>query len=72
MRAFTVQPKVANSGSLREVPEILEPTEAEHLILGHESLGEVLRSPSGSGFQRGNLVVGRCAAGAGQRCGCAV
>lgn len=30
----------------------------EHLILGHESLGEVLDAPADSGFTRGDLVVG--------------
>jgi len=30
----------------------------EKLILGHESLGEVEEAPSGSGFKRGDLVVG--------------
>lgn len=29
----------------------------EHLILGHESLGEVLQAPAGSEFKRGDLVV---------------
>jgi threonine dehydrogenase-like Zn-dependent dehydrogenase len=30
----------------------------EHLILGHESLGEVLEAPADSGLKRGDLVVG--------------
>jgi threonine dehydrogenase-like Zn-dependent dehydrogenase len=30
----------------------------ERLILGHESLGEVIEAPSGSGFAKGDLVVG--------------
>lgn len=34
------------------------PANAEYLILGHESLGEVLSAPSGSGFVAGDLVVG--------------
>jgi threonine dehydrogenase-like Zn-dependent dehydrogenase len=34
------------------------PPGAERLILGHESLGRVLEAPSGSGFERGDLVVG--------------
>ncbi len=29
-----------------------------HLVLGHESLGRVLRAPAGSGFEPGSLVVG--------------
>jgi threonine dehydrogenase-like Zn-dependent dehydrogenase len=34
------------------------PPGRERLILGHESLGRVLEAPPGSGFQRGDLVVG--------------
>jgi len=30
----------------------------EHLVLGHESLGEVRTAPPGSGFSEGDLVVG--------------
>lgn len=30
----------------------------ERLILGHESLGEVIRAPRGSGFSEGDLIVG--------------
>jgi threonine dehydrogenase-like Zn-dependent dehydrogenase len=30
----------------------------QHLILGHEALGEVLQAPAGSSFKRGDLVVG--------------
>jgi threonine dehydrogenase-like Zn-dependent dehydrogenase len=30
----------------------------DHLILGHESLGEVVEAPAGSGFAPGQLVVG--------------
>jgi threonine dehydrogenase-like Zn-dependent dehydrogenase len=28
------------------------------LVIGHESLGEVLKAPAGSGFARGDLIVG--------------
>jgi threonine dehydrogenase-like Zn-dependent dehydrogenase len=31
---------------------------SDHLILGHESLGRVEEAPSGSGFSKGDLVVG--------------
>ena len=41
------------AGDYGEAP----PTE-ERLILGHESLGEVLEAPPGSGFEPGQLVVG--------------
>jgi len=34
------------------------PSGATRLILGHESLGEVIEAPSGSVFKRGDLVVG--------------
>jgi glucose 1-dehydrogenase len=34
------------------------PQGRERLILGHESLGEVIEAPSGSGFATGDLVVG--------------
>jgi threonine dehydrogenase-like Zn-dependent dehydrogenase len=34
------------------------PPGEERLVLGHESLGEVIDAPEGSGFRRGDLVVG--------------
>ena len=34
------------------------PAGADHLVLGHESLGEVLEAPAGSGFAPGDRVVG--------------
>ena len=34
------------------------PPDDRKLIIGHEGLGEVLEAPSGSGFARGDLVVG--------------
>lgn len=34
------------------------PPDAEHLILGHESLGKVIDAPPGSDFAPGDLVVG--------------
>ncbi len=34
------------------------PEGEQHLVLGHESLGEVLEAPPGSGFLPGDLVVG--------------
>jgi len=34
------------------------PPGKERLIIGHESLGHILEAPSGSGFSRGDLVVG--------------
>ena len=34
------------------------PEGADRLILGHESLGRVLRAPEGSGLSKGDLVVG--------------
>ena len=34
------------------------PSGHQKLIVGHESLGEVLAAPAGSGFARGDLVVG--------------
>ncbi|HEX9122811.1 MAG TPA: glucose 1-dehydrogenase [Actinomycetota bacterium] len=41
------------AGAYGEVPE-----GRDRLILGHESLGEVLEAPAGSGFSPGDLVVG--------------
>ncbi len=87
MRALTVQPGVANSIQLTEVPpppqsdgalsvravalgicgtdhEIISgeygwaPAHQQRLILGHESLGTIEEAPAGSGFARGDLVVG--------------
>jgi len=34
------------------------PPGADHLVVGHESLGEVLEAPRDSGFREGDLVVG--------------
>ncbi len=34
------------------------PPGSDHLILGHESLGRVEQAPEGSGFQKGDLIVG--------------
>lgn len=34
------------------------PADSDYLILGHESLGEVLAAPAESGFAAGDLVVG--------------
>ena len=34
------------------------PPDQTKLILGHEGLGEVLEAPAGTGFERGDLVVG--------------
>ena len=34
------------------------PPGSDYLVLGHESLGEVLEAPPGSGFVKGDLVVG--------------
>src|SRR4051812_42405259 len=34
------------------------PPGADHLILGHESLGRVVEAPAGSGFAKGDLVAG--------------
>jgi threonine dehydrogenase-like Zn-dependent dehydrogenase len=34
------------------------PPGEETLIIGHESLGEVLEAPAGSGFAPGDLIVG--------------
>jgi threonine dehydrogenase-like Zn-dependent dehydrogenase len=31
---------------------------ADHLVIGHESLGQVLEAPEGSGFSKGDLVAG--------------
>ena len=36
----------------------LPPPGEERLVLGHESLGEVVEAPEGSGFAPGDLVVG--------------
>lgn len=87
MRALTVQPLVANSAQIRDVPdpepgpgemlvdglalgicgtdrEIVAgqygwaPPGRDRLVLGHESLGRVRTAPPGSGFSRGDLVVG--------------
>ena len=48
-------------GTDREIAEGIygEPPHGEaRLVLGHEGLGEVLEAPVGSGFARGDLVVG--------------
>ena len=48
-------------GTDREIAEGVygEPPPGEsRLVLGHEGLGEVLEAPVGSGFERGDLVVG--------------
>lgn len=87
MQAVTVQPGLANSLRLDDVPpppasdgavlvralalgvcgtdrEIAAgaygeaPPHEERLIIGHESLGRVEEAPPGSGFARGDLVVG--------------
>jgi threonine dehydrogenase-like Zn-dependent dehydrogenase len=34
------------------------PPDSDYLVLGHESLGEVVQAPSGSGFAEGDLLVG--------------
>jgi threonine dehydrogenase-like Zn-dependent dehydrogenase len=34
------------------------PQNCEHLILGHESFGEIEEAPEGSGFRKGDLVLG--------------
>lgn len=34
------------------------PPDRDHLVLGHESLGEVLEAPANSGLRKGDLVVG--------------
>ena len=34
------------------------PPDSDYLVLGHESLGEVLEAPAASGFSKGDLVVG--------------
>ena len=34
------------------------PPGEERLVLGHESVGEVIEAPEGSGFESGDLVVG--------------
>jgi len=36
----------------------IPPPGEKRLVLGHESLGEVIEAPEGSGFESGNLVVG--------------
>jgi threonine dehydrogenase-like Zn-dependent dehydrogenase len=36
----------------------MPPPGEERLVLGHESLGEVIEAPEGSGFESGDLVVG--------------
>jgi threonine dehydrogenase-like Zn-dependent dehydrogenase len=41
------------SGAYGEAPD-----SAEHLVLGHESLGRVVEAPDGSGLAAGDLVVG--------------
>jgi len=87
MRALTVQPGLANSIRLDDVPpppasdgdvlvralalgvcgtdhEIIAgdygwpPEGRQRLILGHESLGRVEEAPAGSGFAKGDCVVG--------------
>ena len=87
MRAITVQPGVADSARLDDVPdppasagsvlvrtlamgvcgtdiEIVHgeygvaPPGADRLILGHESLGEVIEAPGGSGLHPGQHVAG--------------
>jgi len=48
-------------GTDREIAEGVygEPPPGEaRLVLGHEGLGEVLEAPAGSGFERGDLIVG--------------
>ena len=48
-------------GTDREIAEGVygePPSGQQKLIVGHESLGEVLEAPAGSGFQRGDHVVG--------------
>src|ERR1700761_5331345 len=34
------------------------PPGSDHLIIGHESLGHVLEAPEGSGYSKGDLIVG--------------
>src|SRR5881394_3336394 len=87
MRALTVEPRVADSARLEDVPELAPPpgwlvartiavgvcgTDLEivkgdygeappgrrRLVLGHESLAEVVEAPPGSGFARGDWIVG--------------
>ncbi len=87
MRAITVQPRIARSARLDDVPEppvsagsVLvrtlamgvcgtdieivrgeygtAPPGADRLILGHESLGEVVEAPPGSGLTPGQHVAG--------------
>jgi threonine dehydrogenase-like Zn-dependent dehydrogenase len=87
MKALTVQPGVAGSVRLEEIPEpeahahhlLVQalalgicgtdreitaghygwaPAGRDRLVLGHESLGRVLRAPDGSGFSAGDHVVG--------------
>lgn len=48
-------------GTDREIAEGVYgelPTGEARLVLGHEGLGEVLEAPVGSGFERGDFVVG--------------
>ena len=87
MKAITITPGVANSATIRDVPEppnsdgsILvrafelgicgtdfelisgdygwAPPGDEHLVLGHESFGEVVDAPAGGEIKKGDLVVG--------------
>jgi threonine dehydrogenase-like Zn-dependent dehydrogenase len=87
VRALTVQPRVADSLRLDDIPEPpaadgtllaqtlalgicgtdreiiageygVAPPGRERLVLGHESLGRVLKAPPASGFAAGDLVVG--------------
>jgi threonine dehydrogenase-like Zn-dependent dehydrogenase len=87
LRSLTVQPGVANSARLDDLPEpavtdgtVVVRTRAigicgtdaeiingqygwpppgrERLVLGHESLGEVIEAPADSGLRAGDLVVG--------------
>jgi threonine dehydrogenase-like Zn-dependent dehydrogenase len=48
-------------GTDREIVDGLygeAPTASERLVLGHESLGEIIEAPRGSGFAPGELIVG--------------
>jgi threonine dehydrogenase-like Zn-dependent dehydrogenase len=87
MRAVTVEPRVAGSAALEEVPdptpppgwlvartlavgvcgtdiEIVSgafgepPPNRKRLVLGHESLAEVVEAPPGCGFARGDWICG--------------
>src|SRR3954454_1964522 len=87
MRAVTVEPRVANSAKLQEIPdptplpgwmvartvavgvcgtdiEIVSgafgepPPGRQRLVLGHESLAEVVDAPPGSGYTAGDWIVG--------------